>query len=168
LKLRFFKGYDIRQSNLRLGAVELAVNFPEKNMVFDQPLIFINNKLPVKQPAFYIKLLVSIAIGSILISIPLESSGVNETIKTLAGFSFAFLAFSCFFVLMLSHLYNVNRTASDYVNIHVPIITTSKTFNKISDAIRSFLRMTTILYTYILLLFILALPILAVVSALAS
>jgi len=150
------------------STVVLSVNFPRKSMKFDQPLIFINSKLPDKQPGYYIKLFFLLGFGMIVLAVSFNGFEHNELLRNLAGFSFCLILISCFFAVILSHLYNVKRQASDYVNIHAPVITTSKTVNKVSDAVRGFLRFLTVMYAYILLLFILVLPIMAVVGAIAS
>ena len=137
-------------------------------MTFDQPLRIINSKLPAKQPGFYLKLMVFIFFAAIPVFISVQGQEVNQTVTALVGFAVAFLAFSSFFALVLAHLYNVHRQESDYVNVHAPIITTSKTLNKISDSARSFIRFLTVIYAYLLLLFVVGFPVMAVVGAIAS
>ncbi|KZY34512.1 hypothetical protein A3752_21120 [Oleiphilus sp. HI0081] len=137
-------------------------------MKFDQPLRAINNKLPNKKPSYYLKLLVVVVVSAILVSTLLIAAGVNERISGNVGGLIAFLIVPCFFGYMLAHLYNVERKASDSVNVYLPQLTSSESFNKISDGFSSFTRFLLVIYAYLLLVLIIALPVMGVLSALAS
>jgi len=137
-------------------------------MAFDQPLRIINSKLPAKQPSFYLKLMVFIFIAAIPCFISVSGSEVNQTVKGMIGLTIASALCASFFALVLSYLFNVHRKESDYVNVHAPIITASKTLNKLSDSVRSFIRFLAVIYAYLLLLFVVGLPIMGVAGAIAS
>jgi len=137
-------------------------------MKFDQPLMAINNKLPNKKPSYYLKLLIIVVVSAILVSFLLMAAGVNERISGNVGGLIAFLIVPCFLGYMLAHLYNVERKASDSVNVYLPQLTSSESFNKISDGFSSFTRFLLVIYAYLLLALIIALPVMGVLSALAS
>jgi len=137
-------------------------------MKFDQPLRVINNKLPNKKPSYYLKLLIAVVVSAILGSILLMAAGVNERISGNVGGLIAFLIVPCFFGYVLAHLYNVKRNASDSVNVYLPQLTSSESFNKISDGFSSFTRFLLVIYAYLLLALIIALPVLGVLGAITS
>ncbi len=133
-------------------------------MKLDYPLTLINQKLPLKDTAFYIKVILGIFFASILLFALLMGIGLDERLSSNISGVFFLSIIPCFLALILAHLYNNKHEAIDSVTLNFPWLTSLKIVNTFFSGIRRIVRGFTIVYAYLLLLVIIIFPILMVFS----